>query len=36
LPPLTALVMGQEYRVEVRYSDGVNTLEPYILFQCDR
>ena len=36
LPPLTALVMGQKYRVEVRYSDGVNTLEPYIWFQCDR
>ena len=36
LPPLTALVMGQKYRVEVRYSDGVNTLEPYILFVCDR
>lgn len=36
LPPLTALVLGHKYRVEVRYSDGVNTLEPYILFQCDR
>lgn len=36
LPPLTALVTGRKYRVEVRYSDGVNVLEPYILFQCDR
>jgi len=36
LPPLTALVMGHRYRVEVRYSDGVNVLEPYINFTCDR
>jgi len=35
LPPLTALVRGHTYRVEVRYSDGVNVIEPYMVVYCD-
>lgn len=36
LPPLTALVKDSIYRVEARYSDGVNILEPYFLVLCER
>ena len=36
LPPLTGLLIGQKYRVEVRWTDGVNILENYIWFRCDR
>jgi len=36
LPLLTALVMGHKYRVEVRYSDGTNTIEPYFMVYCNR
>lgn len=36
LPLLTALVLGQVYRVEVRYTDGTNIIEPYFLVSCQR
>lgn len=35
-PLLTALVLDHLYRVEVRYSDGTNTIEPYFMVYCDR
>ena len=35
-PLLTALVLNHMYRVEVRYSDGTNTLEPYFMVYCNR
>lgn len=36
LPRLTALTEEHAYRVEVRYSDGTNTLEPYFLVRAER
>lgn len=36
LPLLTALTTDRAYRIEVRYSDGVNTIEPYMMVQCRR
>jgi hypothetical protein len=36
LPALTALVDGHAYRIEVRYSDGAQTLEPYFIVYCER
>ena len=36
LPLLQGLTDGHLYRVEVRYSDSVNTLEPYFLVRAER
>jgi hypothetical protein len=36
LPNLTGLTIGHLYRVEVRYTDSINTLEPYFLVSCNR
>jgi hypothetical protein len=36
LPPLTALVLDHEYRIECKYTDGVNILEPYFFVYCNR
>lgn len=34
LPLLGSLVADRRYIVRVRYSDGVNTVEPYFRIQC--
>lgn len=34
LPNLTALTEGGYYRVEVRYTDGVNVVEPFFRVRC--
>jgi hypothetical protein len=36
LPNLTALTLHHSYRVEIRYTDGTNTLEPYFRVECHR
>ena len=36
LPLLSGLTARHIYRVEVRYSDGTNTLEPYFQVQAER
>lgn len=36
LPLLQNLSAGHLYRVEVRYSDGTNTLEPYFQVRAER
>lgn len=36
LPLLQNLAAGHLYRVEVRYSDGTNTLEPYFYVRAER
>ena len=35
-PVLTGLLLNHLYRVEVRYSDGTNIIEPYFMVYCDR
>jgi hypothetical protein len=36
LPQLRALTVSHTYRVEVRYSDGTNTFEPYFLVSAEQ
>lgn len=36
LPLLQNLTAGHLYRVDVRYSDGVSTLEPYFYVRAER
>lgn len=36
LPLLQHLTAGHQYRVEVKYSDGTNTLEPYFYVRAER
>ena len=36
LPLLQDLTVGHLYRVEVAYSDGVNTIEPYVYVRAER
>jgi hypothetical protein len=36
LPPMGGLTRNHTYRVEVRYTDGINTLEPYFRVVCRR
>jgi len=36
LPPLKTLVERHEYRVQVRYSDGVSVLEPWFRVVAER
>lgn len=36
LPLLQSLTADHMYRVEVKYSDGTNTLEPYLLVKAER
>lgn len=36
LPLLQNMTVGHLYRVEVRYSDGTNTLEPYLYVRAER
>lgn len=36
LPNITALTESVAYRVEIKYTDGTNTLEPYFIIQCRR
>lgn len=35
LPILRALTRARMYRVEVRYSDGINTIEPFFRVYCE-
>ena len=35
LPIMRALTRAHMYRVEVRYSDGVNTIEPFFRVYCE-
>lgn len=34
-PPLTALVVGKGYRVEVKYTEGTNIIECYFRVYCE-
>jgi hypothetical protein len=36
LPLLRSLTAGHLYRIEVQYSDGTNTFEPYIRVEAER
>lgn len=36
LPPLRSLTEGRTYRVELQYTSGVNTLEPFFRVLCER
>jgi hypothetical protein len=36
LPTISGLTAGHTYRVDVTYTDGTNTLEPYLRIVCER